>query len=91
MSRPAAIRLLSHSVRQSTSTGRSALAWRSSAPGKIERLLDRLPAGAAPLAMRADALRHLLVAGLGGGEIEAALADQPLGIGALAGPRAAKD
>jgi hypothetical protein len=52
---------------------------------EIERLLYRLPASAAPLAMRPNALGHFLVAGLGGGEIEAALADQPLGIGALPG------
>jgi hypothetical protein len=37
------------------------------------------------------ALRHFLVAGFGGGEIEAAIADQPLGIGALSGARAAED
>ena len=62
--------------------------------GKIERLLDGAPSRAAPLPVRRDPRRHLLVQRLGGRDIhgrKAALQHQPLGMAALAGTRATED
>jgi len=39
--------------------------------GKVERGLDRDPAGAPVLAMAGDAVAHLLIPGLGGGDVAA--------------------
>ena len=69
-SRPASIRLLSHRVRQSTSTtrpGRASARSAAASSSGSSRVRQPSPAFAA---MAGDALRHLGVAGLGGGEIE---------------------
>ena len=70
-----------------------ARASRMSARGEVERLLERRPVPAAARAVAADALRHLAVARLGGGEIERGRGrglDHALGIAALARARAAQ-
>jgi len=62
--------------------------------GKVERGLDRDPAGAPVLAMAGDAVAHLLIPGLGGGDVAAGATgagDQLLGESGFSRPGTADD
>ena len=64
------MRLLSHRVRQSTTTTRPGRASARKRGGEFQRVFAGPPALPPFAAMAGDALGHLGVAGLGGGEIE---------------------
>ena len=62
--------------------------------GKVERGLDRDPAGAPVLAMAGDAVAHLLIPGPGGGDVAAGATgagDQLLGESGFSRPGTADD
>ena len=83
--------MVSHSVAQSISTTSSG-AGSGQGGGQVERGLDRGPVAAAVALMLGDAVAHLVIPGLGRGDVAAGAAgcgDQTLGKGGFAGPGAA--
>ena len=92
MSNVPSIRLDSQSVKQSTSTAAPAGAASSASARSCGASIGP-PAGVAPCLVRGDALGHLVVPRLGGRHVDPRLRigrDQPLGVAALAGARAAE-